>query len=611
MSFREPVPLSLHSDWRIYRRLMTYAGPWWGLFGLGMLGFLVYSLGNVLLADLFGFLLDALNGKSAEQPGLVGRALQGLDGEGAEGTDSQQLARVTVPVGLVLVTLLRSLGFFVGSWCLQLVARNTIHALRLQLFGSLLLAPASYYDTQPRGTLVSRMTFTVEQVAGAVTRALKTALREGLVVIALVSYLFYTNWKLSLVFLAVAPLIALVVSRVGRRFRRYSRRLQSNMGELAQVSAEGMASYRELRLFGGGARQLARFERASQANRRLNLKIALVDALGSPIIQTLIALALALLVWIALSPALLEAFTAGQFAAFMVAALQLGKPLRQLSGVHAIVQQGLAAAEDIFTCLDQQPEVDTGHRELDECRGAVEFRELDFAYPGREKKVLHGVSFSIQPGETVALVGPSGSGKSTLVNLLAGFYRADSGTITLDGLPLGELRLDSLRRHLALVPQDPGLFHDSIYNNIACAGLDNTPEASVLEAARVAGVLEYARQMPQGLDTMVGEGGSSLSGGQRQRIAIARAVLKNAAVLILDEATSSLDSETEHAIQQALAKLADGRTTLVIAHRLSTVRQADRIVVLDAGRVVAQGSHSELLESEGVYARLYRRGFAA
>jgi subfamily B ATP-binding cassette protein MsbA len=599
------------SDWRIYGRLLAYLGPWSGLFALSLFGFLVYSLGNVLLADLFGFLLDALNGSSPDKPGLVGSALQFFQLDNEQDAARQQLARVVVPVGLVLVTALRALGFFLGSWCTQLVARNTIHAIRLELFGRLLLAPASYYDTENRGALVSRMTFTVEQVAGAVTRALKTALREGLVVIVLVSYLFYSNWKLSLVFLAVAPLIALVVSRVGRRFRRYSRGLQASMGDLAQVSGEGMDAYRELRLFGGRKQQLQRFEKASAANRRLNLKIALVDSLGSPVIQTLIALALGALVWIALSPQMLAAFSAGQFAAFMIAAMQLGKPLRQLSGVHAVIQQGLAAAEDIFACLDQDTEADPGQLELSSCRGQVEFQDIEFTYPGSGTPVLEGVSLQIEPGETVALVGRSGSGKSTLVNLLAGFYQPDSGEIRLDGVPIAQLRLANLRAQLALVPQELNLFHDSIYNNIACAGLEEFEPERVMEAASVAAVTEFLPRMSQGMDTVIGEGGSSLSGGQRQRIAIARAVLKDAPVLILDEATSALDADSEHHVRRALEQLTRKRSTLVIAHRLSTVQKADRIVVLDQGRVVAQGTHAELMQGGGLYPRLYHQGFAA
>ena len=595
------------SDWQIYRRLLGYVVPHWRMFCLSLLGYLLYAAGNVLLADLMQFLLDSLDDTVKVSAGIVATFAYKFD---TDNLDPVQFARIAVPVAMVVIACTRATGFFLGNYCMNHVARSLIHTLRCEVFEKMLVAPASYYDASNQGALISRVTFNVEQVTGAVTKALKVVVREGLTVIALASYLLYLNWRLCLVFMVVIPVIAVVVRFVGKRFRRYSRRIQSSMGDVTQVSAESVSGYREIRVFGGQARQRERFRQASLYNRAQNLKLAFADGLSTPVIQTLMALALATLVWFALSPDILQGFTAGSLVAFLTAATQLGKPIRQLSEVQSDIQRGLAASEDIFAQLDLDAEVDTGSYEVQRARGDIKVRGVCFSYPGDDRQVLKDVSLDIPAGKTVALVGRSGSGKSTLVQLLAGFYPVGEGEILLDDIPLPDYRLANLRAQLAMVSQHVTLFQDTVYNNIAYGALADAGDAAVLSAAESAYASEFIEALPQGLQTVLGDDGGGLSGGQRQRIAIARAILKNAPVLILDEATSALDNESEHRIQRALDNVMANRTTLVVAHRLSTVEHADSIVVMDAGRVVASGNHNSLLNEGGLYAQLYQQKFA-
>jgi subfamily B ATP-binding cassette protein MsbA len=596
------------SDWQIYKRLLAYVVPYWYFFTFSLLGYLVYSLGNVLLADLMQFLLDAINETPDSGRGIISGLLYGAFE--VDAGDRQAFARGAVPVTIILLTLGRALGFFAGTYFMSHVARHLVHELRCQLFGKMLVAPSAYYDSHGQGVLISKITFNVEQVTGAATKALKTIVRESLTVIALLSYMLYLNWRLCLVFLAVTPFIALVVRVVGRHFRRYSRRIQASMGDVTQVSNESLGAYREVRIYGGQQQQGERFRSASEYNRVQSLKLALAEALSTPVIQTLLALALAALVWFALSPDILSGFTAGSLVAFLTAAGQLGKPIRQLSGVQSVIQRGLAAAEDIFAQLDKEEEIDTGRHRTERARGAISIHDVSFSYPGSATPVLHGVSLDIPAGSTVALVGRSGSGKSTLVQLLTRFYPPGEGRILLDDVPVEDYELANLRGQIAMVSQQVVLFHDTVYNNIAYGALADAPRERVMAAVDAARAREFIEALPQGMDSALGEDGGGLSGGQRQRIAIARALLKDAPVLVLDEATSALDSEAELQIQRALEEVMAGRTTIVIAHRLSTVERADRIVVLDEGRVIASGTHEQLLQEGGLYAQLYQRSFA-
>lgn len=595
------------SDWQIYRRLLGYVLPQWMMFGLSLVGYAIYSMGNVLLADLMQFLLDSLDDGVKVSSGIVSSVVYKFFDAG--GQDRVEFARIAVPAAMVLIAATRASGFFMGNYCMNHVARTLIHKLRCELFNKMLVAPCAYYDVHKQGALISKITFNVEQVTGAVTKALKTVVREGLTVIALTSYLLYLNWRLCLVFIAVIPVIAAVVAFVGKHFRRYSRRIQSSMGDVTQVSGDSVSGYREIRIFGGQSQQQERFREASQYNRTQNLKMAFADGLSTPVIQTLLALALATLVWFALSPDILRGFTAGSLVAFLTAATQLGKPIRQLSEVQSDIQRGLAASEDIFAQLDIDEELDSGSVTVKRATGAISVRDVSFAYPGSDRLVLENVSLEIPAGKTVAIVGRSGSGKTTLMHLLARFYPLHTGQITLDGIPLADYRLSNLRAQLAMVSQQVALFHDTVYNNIAYGSLADASTEAVLAATESAYARNFIENLPAGFQTVLGDDGGGLSGGQRQRIAIARAILKDAPVLILDEATSALDSESEHRIQQALDNVMADRTTIVIAHRLSTVEHADNIVVMDAGRVVASGNHRALLQEGGLYAQLYHQKF--
>ena len=595
------------SDSKLYGRLLTYAFAYkWSLF-LSFLGYVVYSLGNVLLADLTQFLLDSLGGQPMAGLGFVSQASQWIWPPGEK--SPTDYARIAVPVAAVVLSLGRALGFFAGSYFMNKVARSVVHVLRTQLFDVLVRAPKAHVDNYSTGELLSKVTFNVEQVSGAASDALKTMLREGLTIIALVSYMLYLNWELTAVFFVVAPAIGLVVHIVGKHFRRYSKRIQDSMGSVTEVTAESLSGLDDVRIYGATQQISERFESVSLFNKQQSLKLAFVQAVSTPIIQTLLALALGALFWFALDPAVLKEFSAGSLVAFITAAAQLGKPIRTLSNIQSIIQRGLAAAEDIFEQLDTEIEQNTGGTALGTVSGCVEFHNVAFRYPGAQSDAVSDVSFSVEPGQTVAVVGRSGSGKSTLVKLLARFYTPSGGQITLDGADIQGIDLGNYREHLAFVPQVINLFSDTVAGNIALGTMSNSSREAIIEAATQAQADGFVSELEYTYDTMIGEQGVGLSGGQRQRIAIARALLKSAPVLILDEATSALDNESESLIQTALNASRTGRTTFVVAHRLSTIESADTVLVMDEGRVVASGSHTSLLEEEPIYRALHQQGF--
>ena len=594
------------SDSKLYGRLVTYAFAYkWSLF-LSFLGYVVYSLGNVLLADLTQFLLDSLGGQPMAGLGFVSQASQWIWPPGDK--TPTDYARIAVPVAAVVLSLGRALGFFAGSYFMNKVARSVVHVLRTQLFDVLVRAPKAHIDKYSTGELLSKVTFNVEQVSGAASDALKTMLREGLTIIALVSYMLYLNWELTAVFFIVAPAIGLVVHVVGKHFRRYSKRIQHSMGSVTEVTAESLAGLDDVRIYGATEQISERFESVSLFNKQQSLKLAFVQAISTPIIQTLLALALGALFWFALDPSVLKEFSAGSLVAFITAAAQLGKPIRTLSNIQSIIQRGLAAAEDIFEQLDTELEQNTGGSSLGEVNGRVEFHNIAFRYPGAQSDAIYDVSFAVEAGQTVAVVGRSGSGKSTLVKLLARFYTPTRGQITLDGQDIKGIELANYREHLAFVPQAINLFSDTVAGNIALGSMSDSSREAVIDAAIQAQADGFVSELESDYDTLIGEQGVGLSGGQQQRVAIARALLKAAPVLILDEATSALDNESESLIQTALDASRAGRTTFVVAHRLSTIESADTVLVMDEGRVVAAGSHSSLLEQEPIYRSLHQQG---
>jgi subfamily B ATP-binding cassette protein MsbA len=612
------------TDLQIYGRLLRYVLPLWGAFVCSIFGFVIYSVANVGFAQLISYIVDSLQGSDPLINSGIANSLKDLLG------GSGSINRTVIPLAIVGIVFCRGVGTFIGNYFITYVGTSLVHTLRCELFDRLLCLPSRFYDKNSMGHLVAKVTFHVTQVTGAATDAVRVVIREGFTVMGYVSYLLFLNWQLTLIFIAVVPLIGFLASYAGRRFRRISERIQDSMGDVTHVASEAVQGYRVVRIFGGAEYERQRFEAVSQDNRRQSMKMVITQSIATPAVQLVVSFALAGLVWLVLDPALLADMSPGDVVAFITAGGLLAKPIRQLSEVNVIIQRGLAAAQDIFTLFDQPTEPDQGHLRLDRVRGKVEFRNVCFAYDAaasigardderdsdpdnsRDKDrgdapelVLDNVSFVAEAGETIALVGRSGSGKSTMASLIPRFYTPLSGEILIDDGPVESIQLADLRQQIALVTQHVTLFNDTVSKNIAYGSLQNASREDVRKAAQQAYALDFIEQLDEGFDTVVGDNGVLLSGGQRQRLAIARAFLKDAPILILDEATSALDSESERYIQAALEAVVKGRTTIVIAHRLSTIEQADRILVIDKGKIVEQGNHAQLLEEGGFYASLH------
>lgn len=566
-----------HSDWRLYRRLLkrALANPW--LFGLGIFGFVLYASSGAALADVMRQLVDAIERQDPND-------------------------RLMLPLIMVGIFALRGVGTFLGTYFLEVVARNLVHHFRIDLFKKYLTIPVSVLDQSGQGSLVSRLTFNVEQVTQAATTAVTVLVREGLFVIGLMAYMLWIDWQLTLIFFAVAPLIAVVVAAAGKAFRRQSTRIQESMGDLTQKVGEVVEGTQVLRVFGAQEIATDKFGEVSDHNRRQNLKLAATRAVSVPLIQLLVAMSLSFLVWLALDPEFLGSASTGTFVAFITAASMMAKPLRQLSEISAVLQRGLAAAGDLFSVLDQAEEQDPGN----DAPGTFEslsFEQVSFRYANADTDAVSGLDFTLTPGRVTALAGPSGAGKTTVAALLSRFYEPTAGQITLNGVQADQYSLKSFRDQLAWVGQHVVVFDGTLRENLTL-GSDRSDEAlwAALEQAQAA---EFARNLNGQLDAKLGSDGTQLSGGQRQRLAIARALLLQAPILILDEATSALDNLSEKAFQDALSVLARDRAVLVIAHRLSTIRDADEILVMRDGAVVERGSHDELLQNEGLYHQLH------
>jgi len=584
------------SDLTIYRRLLSYTP--WTAFALSIVGFLLYSAGNVSVVQLVSYLVDSLE-SSSSGPSTAVESL--MDWFGISDINNQ----VFVPAAIIVIVFIRGVGTFLGNYFINFAATTMIYNLRRDLFEQLLKLPSQFYDQHAFGRLVAKLTFHVTQVTGAATDAIKVLFREGFTVVGYLGFLLYLNWRLTLVFAVVAPLIGLLARIAGRRFRKISERIQDSMGDVTHVASEAVQGYREVRTYGGNAYERERFDQVSQTNRRQSMKMVLTSSIATPLIQLIVATVLAGLVWLILLPGARAGMSTGDVVAFITTGGLLAKPIRQLTEVISIIQRGIAAASDIFEVLDEPEEDDNGHLELQTVEGKLEFENVSFSYSKDQEYVLKDLNFVVNPGETVALVGRSGGGKSTLAALISRFYNPTEGRILLDSHPIGDFSLGNLRKHLALVSQEVTLFNDSVERNIAYGALASADREAVIRAAKDAHAWDFIEGLTDGLSTMVGDNGLLLSGGQRQRLAIARALLKDAPVLILDEATSALDTESERAIQSGLEAIVSGRTTVVIAHRLSTIEGADKILVLDEGRIVEQGNHLELLELGGYYANLY------
>ena len=569
----------------IYKRLASYALKHWPYLLMVIIGLIISGATIPLFAVYMQPLLD---GTFMEKDPEVIR---------------------WAPIALMVIFLLRGISGFMSSYSMEWIGRSVVKEIRSELFTHLLHLPIGYYDKTNSGTLVTRLIFHVEQVSLAATKGLKILVQDSVIIIGSLGVMFYYSWQLSLIVLIAAPIIAGLVAYISRRFRKLSNKIQEQVSEVTQISHEAISATREIRIFVGIDYESKRFEDVNMLNHQSYMKRILTESLSAPIMQFIMALALASVVYSATHGDLIVDFTPGRFMAFMTAMIALLDPVKRLTNVNSLLQGGIAAGESIFSLLDETPEKDTGTKKCLNTQGEFIFKDVSFRYNKETDKGLKDINFSVKPGEKIALVGQSGSGKTTLVNLLPRFYDGWDGEITLDGISLPELQLRNLREQFAYVGQDVTLFNDTVRNNIAYGALQNIDESLIKSAAESAFALDFIEKLPNGFDTQVGENGTLLSGGQKQRLAIARAILSDAPILILDEATSALDTKSERHIQKALETLLQNRTTFMIAHRLSTIEKADKILMMEEGRILESGTHAELLAKEGAYAKLYNLQF--
>ena len=570
----------------VYKRLFQYAKPHWKMFAIGMFGAVLFSGTN---AGLFWFINKFLKETF---------------------TDKNPDMLWFVPTVIVVLFIVRSSGDYVASYFPGYVGRQVVKKLRGELFAKYMHLPVSYFDRTPTAEMMSKLTYNVELLADAATTSLVNLMKDSLSFLVSIGALFYLNWRLASIIMLLAPPLSWLLRRINQLFRRYSARIQSSMGEITRVVKEGLDGQRVIKAFNAQDYQVLQFESVNERNRHSFMRLIGTKSAGNPVVQVIASFGLAGVLFLAVRQVINEEVPVGDFIVFLIAIITASQSLRSVTNGLGPLQQGIAAGSSVFEVLDMPNEPAGGTRPLQRAEGTVEFRDVHFVYSEEKGAVLHKVNVTVPPRTTLAIVGKSGSGKSTLVSLLPRFYDPQDGAVLLDGVDVREYNVADLRNQVSIVSQDVVLFNDTIRSNIAF-GMKDVTQEQIIEAARAAYVLDFADELPDGLDTQVGDRGTLLSGGQKQRVAIARALLKNAPVLVLDEATSALDSESERRIQAALEILKRDRTTLVIAHRLSTVERADRIIVMNEGAIVESGTHAELLAHEGIYAGLHRLQFSA
>lgn len=578
---------STASSRKLYLRLLQHVKPYWKIFAAGIFFMVILALTE---AGIPALLKPVLDGTFVEK-------------------DSVYLA--WAPLGIILLFLVRGSASLISQIAFAEISTRIVYDLRKKMFGRLLVMPTSYYDAYATGNIISKITYDINQVTAAGTQVLTVAVKDSLSVIALIAYIFWLDWQLAFFIFILIPIVTLIATLVGKRLRKLSRELQTAQGNLTHILEEALRGHKAVKIFGAQAYEKKRFEKITNWHRRLNMKYQIAGNISVPSVELVGAIIMASVIYIGTSRAEADQLSVGGFVAFFTALGLLFSPIKRLTKINDPLQKGLAAAESVFGLLDEPTEHDQGKSNWQQLNGQLRFEAVSFAYPNTNLAALNTLSLNIEAGTTTALVGSSGSGKSTLVSLIPRLHNPSSGNIYIDNTNTKDLPLNTLRQHIALVSQEIILFNDTIAANIAYGMQSESAEEEIIKAATAAYADEFIQQLPDGYNTLVGENGVRLSGGQRQRIAIARAFFKNAQILILDEATSALDNDSERYVKNALETLRKGRTTIIIAHRLSTVEHADRILVMEQGNIVEDGKHAELLAQNGRYASLYRHNLDA